>query len=87
VTERLERLEAKRYGETRSLERTWPKPIPQRFHLAERDYGKSVMEKHRKSGSRVSDTAPGSGFIALRRPSRSQQLRGPAWTSGMCSLV
>ena len=33
-------------------------------YLAERDYGKSVMEKYRKTGGRVSDTAPGYGFIA-----------------------
>ena len=33
-------------------------------YLAERDFGKSVMEKYRNRGGRVSDTAPGYGFIA-----------------------
>ncbi|HJS75666.1 MAG TPA: HNH endonuclease [Vicinamibacteria bacterium] len=128
VTERLERLEAKRYGETKEPRKslaetdTSPKsryvPVAVRrrvcerdrkqctfvdengrrcteregleFHhddpyglggdhaptrirllcrrhnvyLAERDYGKSVMDKYRKRGGRVSDQAPDYGSIA-----------------------
>jgi hypothetical protein len=43
------------------------------FYQAERDYGKSFMEKYRRRGGRVSETAPGYGFIADESAGTPQQ--------------
>jgi hypothetical protein len=48
------------------------------LHLAERDYGKSVMVKYRKKEGRVSETAPAYGLISDTSHSRDVALRSIA---------
>jgi hypothetical protein len=58
------------------------------IYLAERDYGKSVMEKYRRKDGRVSETAPAYGFIAnfARLDSSRFESTGDFATSGPIAL-
>jgi hypothetical protein len=62
------------------------------LYLAERDYGKSVMDKYRKKEGRVSETAPAYGLISDTSHSRDVALRsiaapGRTGSASLCSLV
>jgi len=62
VTEKLDRLEAKRYAET-SISLMCKQ---HNAYLAEREYGKEVMKRYRSNGDRVSEPAPVYGPLELR---------------------
>jgi hypothetical protein len=74
VTEKLERLEAKRYGTSKQLRKSrGGSHDPRQFDfyaahnllLAERDYGKSRIDASRRKGNRVSEPATPYGVPSL----------------------